>query len=98
MLCTACLASSHTTFRAEFGQVIGFKQIYNLSMMLDFTEIVDFCDFLSPTSEEEAARNTAVEGVFDVIKHIWPHSKVCLMCFLSFSLTQHTTLQKHETY
>ncbi|KAG7957219.1 hypothetical protein I3843_11G163900 [Carya illinoinensis] len=39
-------------------------------------EIVDFCDFLSPTLEEQAARDTAVECVFDVIKHIWPHSKV----------------------
>ncbi|XP_075670527.1 uncharacterized protein LOC142640350 [Castanea sativa] len=39
-------------------------------------EIVDFCDFLSPTPEEQAARNTAVERVFDVVKHIWPHSKV----------------------
>lgn len=39
-------------------------------------EIVDFCDFLSPTPEEQAARNTAVERVSDVVKHIWPHSKV----------------------
>ncbi|KAJ7981731.1 non-canonical poly(A) RNA polymerase PAPD5 [Quillaja saponaria] len=39
-------------------------------------EIVDFCEFLSPTPEEQGARNTAVESVFDVIKHIWPHCKV----------------------
>jgi non-canonical poly(A) RNA polymerase PAPD5/7 len=44
--------------------------------MVDITEIVDFCDFLSPTLEEKAARDTAVESVFDVIKHIWSHSKV----------------------
>ncbi|XP_015936717.1 uncharacterized protein LOC107462614 [Arachis duranensis] len=39
-------------------------------------EIVDFCEFLSPTSEEKAARDTAIESVFDVIKHIWPHCQV----------------------
>ncbi|XP_052886632.1 uncharacterized protein LOC108480128 [Gossypium arboreum] len=35
-------------------------------------EIVDFCDFLSPTPEEQAARDAAVHCVFDVIKYIWP--------------------------
>ncbi|XVF04205.1 hypothetical protein REPUB_Repub05bG0062200 [Reevesia pubescens] len=35
-------------------------------------EIVDFCDFLSPTPEEQAARDAAVGSVFDVIKYIWP--------------------------
>lgn len=39
-------------------------------------EILDFCDFLSPTPEEEVSRNAAVEGVFDVIKYIWPNCKV----------------------
>ncbi|KVH93037.1 Nucleotidyl transferase domain-containing protein [Cynara cardunculus var. scolymus] len=39
-------------------------------------EILDFCDFLSPTSEEQVSRNTAVEGVSDVIKYIWPKCKV----------------------
>ncbi|XP_010242910.1 PREDICTED: non-canonical poly(A) RNA polymerase PAPD5 [Nelumbo nucifera] len=39
-------------------------------------EILDFCSFLSPTPEEQASRNTAVECVFDVIKYIWPHCKV----------------------
>ncbi|KAJ0101093.1 hypothetical protein Patl1_04628 [Pistacia atlantica] len=39
-------------------------------------EIVDFCDFLSPTPEEQALRNSAVESVFDVIKYIWPKCKV----------------------
>ncbi|KAK7856579.1 non-canonical poly(a) rna polymerase papd5 [Quercus suber] len=43
---------------------------------LSSIKIVDFCDFLSPTPEEQAARNTAVERVSDVVKHIWPHSKV----------------------
>ncbi|KAK7272528.1 hypothetical protein RJT34_29184 [Clitoria ternatea] len=39
-------------------------------------EIVDFCEFLSPTQEEKAARDLAIESVFDVIKHIWPHCQV----------------------
>ncbi|XP_061365881.1 uncharacterized protein LOC133309161 isoform X2 [Gastrolobium bilobum] len=39
-------------------------------------EIVDFCEFLSPTPEEKAARNMAIESVFEVIKHIWPHCQV----------------------
>ncbi|KAJ9537672.1 hypothetical protein OSB04_030405 [Centaurea solstitialis] len=39
-------------------------------------EILDFCDFLSPTSEEQVSRNTAVESVSDVIKYIWPKCKV----------------------
>ncbi|XP_031406004.1 terminal nucleotidyltransferase 4B isoform X2 [Punica granatum] len=39
-------------------------------------EIVDFCDFLSPTPEEQALRNSAVESVFEVIKYIWPNCRV----------------------
>ncbi|XP_052178221.1 uncharacterized protein LOC127791992 [Diospyros lotus] len=39
-------------------------------------EILDFCDFLSPTPEEQASRNAAVECVFDVIRYIWPHCEV----------------------
>lgn len=39
-------------------------------------EILDFCDFLSPTPEEEASRNSAIERVSDVIKYIWPRCKV----------------------
>ncbi|CAL1372252.1 unnamed protein product [Linum trigynum] len=39
-------------------------------------EIVDFCDFLSPTLEEQASRRAAVESVCDVIKYICPRSKV----------------------
>ncbi|XP_059662632.1 uncharacterized protein LOC132308542 [Cornus florida] len=39
-------------------------------------EILDFCEFLSPTPEEQASRNQAVECVFDVIRYIWPNCKV----------------------
>lgn len=39
-------------------------------------EILDFCEFLSPTPEEEASRSAAVESVFDVVKYIWPDCEV----------------------
>ncbi|KAF5175938.1 non-canonical poly(A) RNA polymerase PAPD5 [Thalictrum thalictroides] len=39
-------------------------------------EILDFCEFLSPTPEEEVLRNEAVDGVFGIVKYIWPHCKV----------------------
>ncbi|KAL3848640.1 hypothetical protein ACJIZ3_010522 [Penstemon smallii] len=38
-------------------------------------EILDFCDFLSPTPEEQESRNAAIESVFNVIKYIWPDAK-----------------------
>ncbi|KAG8386317.1 hypothetical protein BUALT_Bualt03G0136400 [Buddleja alternifolia] len=39
-------------------------------------EILDFCDFLSPTPEEQDSRNAAIDSVFDVIKYIWPSAEV----------------------
>ncbi|PRQ31304.1 putative polynucleotide adenylyltransferase [Rosa chinensis] len=39
-------------------------------------EILDFCEFLSPTPQEEEARRTAVERVSEVIKYIWPRCGV----------------------
>ncbi|KAL1815353.1 hypothetical protein ACET3Z_017927 [Daucus carota] len=39
-------------------------------------EILDFCEFLSPTPEEEASRSAAVKSVFDVVKYIWPSCEV----------------------
>ncbi|KAL5715512.1 polynucleotide adenylyltransferase [Ranunculus cassubicifolius] len=39
-------------------------------------EILDFCEFLSPTPEEQKLRNDAVDGVFGVVKYIWPHCQV----------------------
>ncbi|XP_022936827.1 non-canonical poly(A) RNA polymerase PAPD5 [Cucurbita moschata] len=50
----------------------GFKS----PMLQLHKEIVDFCEFLSPTEEERVARDSAVERVFSVVKHIWPHCKV----------------------
>lgn len=37
---------------------------------------MDFCEFLSPTPEEQEARTSAVERVSQVIKYIWPRCKV----------------------
>lgn len=39
-------------------------------------EILDFCEFLSPTPEEDASRKEAIESVVKVIKHIWPNCQV----------------------
>lgn len=46
------------------------------------SEILDFCDFLSPTPEEDASRNAAVERVADVIRYIWPNCRVFLLSWL----------------
>ncbi|KAK9674453.1 hypothetical protein RND81_12G233500 [Saponaria officinalis] len=39
-------------------------------------EILDFCDFLSPTPEEGRSRDAAIQRVSDVIKYIWPSCRV----------------------
>ena len=44
--------------------------------MLGIAEIVDFCDFISITPEEQAARDAALDSVFGVIKYIWPACRV----------------------
>lgn len=54
----------------------GFFFFYFLFCGACCAEIVDFCEFLSPTVEEKAARDMAIESVFGVIKHIWPHCRV----------------------
>ncbi|CAK7327636.1 unnamed protein product [Dovyalis caffra] len=53
-------------------------QLHKVSsyLMVADAEIVDFCDFLSPTQEEQASRAEAVRCVFNVIKYIWPNCKV----------------------
>ncbi|CAA0808525.1 Nucleotidyltransferase family protein [Striga hermonthica] len=45
-------------------------------MMRLHKEILDFCDFLSPTPEEQESRNAAVESVSGVIKYLWPSAEV----------------------
>ncbi|KAL1537775.1 polynucleotide adenylyltransferase [Salvia divinorum] len=37
-------------------------------------DILDFCEFLSPTAEEQESRNAAIKSVFDVINYIWPNA------------------------
>ncbi|XP_076923636.1 uncharacterized protein LOC143585829 [Bidens hawaiensis] len=50
--------------------------LFKSPMLRLHKEILDFCDFLSPTVEEQVSRNTAVETVSNVIKSIWPNCKV----------------------
>ncbi|KAL6570609.1 hypothetical protein OROGR_000159 [Orobanche gracilis] len=47
---------------------------FKSTMLRLHKEILDFCDFLSPTPEEQESRNAAIEYVFDVIKYIWPNA------------------------
>ncbi|KAL6529726.1 hypothetical protein OROGR_015349 [Orobanche gracilis] len=47
---------------------------FKSTMLRLHKEILDFCDFLSPTPEEQESRNAAIESVFDVIKYIWPNA------------------------
>uniref|UniRef100_J3L2S3 polynucleotide adenylyltransferase n=2 Tax=Oryza brachyantha TaxID=4533 RepID=J3L2S3_ORYBR len=39
-------------------------------------EILDFCEFISPSAEEQSSRTAAVTAVSNVVKHIWPQCKV----------------------
>lgn len=52
-----------------------------IEAILAHAEILDFCDFVSPTPEEQASRSAAVQRVFEVVKHIWPDCKVCHFIF-----------------
>ncbi|KAH7512543.1 hypothetical protein FEM48_Zijuj12G0101600 [Ziziphus jujuba var. spinosa] len=61
--------------RLESGWFRGNNKFKSPMLQLH-KEIVDFCEFLSPTREEQDARNAAIEGVFNVIKYIWPYCKV----------------------
>jgi DNA polymerase sigma len=40
-----------------------------------YAEILDFCDFISPSAEEQSSRSAAVQAVSDVVNHIWPQCK-----------------------
>jgi DNA polymerase sigma len=57
------------------------KLLYEIAsfFFLFLSEILDFCDFVAPTPEEEESRTTAVQRVSDVIKHIWPDCKVYML-------------------
>lgn len=64
--------------------IVCVNEFISFEMMVYVAEILDFCDFLSPTPEEQSARNAAIESVFDVIKYIWPNCKVFWVVPLSF--------------
>lgn len=57
-------------------------KVYLLFLLFFVSEILDFCDFVAPTPEEEESRTAAVQRVSDVIKHIWSDCKVytLLLC------------------
>uniref|UniRef100_A0A2P2KLC4 Poly(A) RNA polymerase mitochondrial-like central palm domain-containing protein n=1 Tax=Rhizophora mucronata TaxID=61149 RepID=A0A2P2KLC4_RHIMU len=61
--------------RMENGWFKGYSKFRSPMMQLH-KEIVDFCDFLSPTPDEQASRSMAVKCVFGVINYIWPNCKV----------------------
>ncbi|KAJ8616388.1 hypothetical protein MRB53_035760 [Persea americana] len=66
-------SSSSSCFeRAWFRSDGRFKS----PMLKLHNEILDFCEFISPTQEEQAARAAAVQRVFGVVKYIWPHCNV----------------------
>lgn len=64
-----------TGARLESGWFRGNSRFESPMLQLH-KEIVDFCDFLSPTPEEQASRNEAIKSVFGVIKYIWPSCNV----------------------
>lgn len=51
----------------------GCKRRLKSPMLQLHNEIIKFCDFVSPTPEEEDSRKEAVERIFGVIKYVWPH-------------------------
>ncbi|XP_057838060.2 uncharacterized protein LOC131048186 isoform X2 [Cryptomeria japonica] len=59
----------------EFPWSDSHKKITSPLLLLH-QEIIDFCHFLSPTPEEQAARLAAIGRVSDVVKSIWPNCEV----------------------
>ncbi|XP_078431513.1 nucleotidyltransferase family protein [Wolffia australiana] len=70
---------SRSTLEGDFSPEFAWLRAgsrFRSPMVQLHQEILDFCDFLSPTPEEEGIRNEAVKRVFEVIKYIWPHCTV----------------------
>lgn len=67
---------SHQPQRALEGNWFRVDSRFRSPMLQLHQEILDFCEFLSPTPEEEASRSASVESVFDVVKYIWPECEV----------------------
>ncbi|XP_073286113.1 uncharacterized protein [Primulina huaijiensis] len=72
---TPAEASTSAPDRTLEGNWFSSKSQFKSPMLRLHREILDFCNFLSPTPEEQGYRNAAVESVFDVIKYIWPNAK-----------------------
>lgn len=47
-----------------------------LCSLIFYAEIVDFCEFVSPTEEEHAERCAAVERISSAVKCVWPNCQV----------------------
>ncbi|KAL0925699.1 hypothetical protein M5K25_004065 [Dendrobium thyrsiflorum] len=65
----ACPVTSESTWFRAGSQ-------FRSPMLQLHKEILDFSEFVSPTPEEKAKRETAVDRVFQVVKYIWPHCRV----------------------
>ncbi|XP_073026693.1 uncharacterized protein [Primulina eburnea] len=72
---TPAEASTSSPHRTLEGNWFSSKFHFKSPMLRLHREILDFCNFLSPTPEEQGHRNVAVESVFDVINYIWPDAK-----------------------
>ncbi|XP_075487431.1 uncharacterized protein LOC142526745 [Primulina tabacum] len=72
---TPAEASTSASHRTLEGNWFNSKFHFKSPMLRLHREILDFCNFLSPTPEEQGHRNVAVESVFDVINYIWPDAK-----------------------
>ncbi|KAL5221594.1 hypothetical protein ABZP36_026307 [Zizania latifolia] len=51
-------------------------RLFRSPMLQLHKEILDFCEFISPSTEEQSSRTTAVQAVSSVVNHIWPQCKV----------------------
>ncbi|CAM6061151.1 unnamed protein product [Sphagnum tenellum] len=56
----------------------GHKTWFRSPLLQLHQEIVDFCEFVAPTEEEQQQRKAAVERVSAVVKLIWPSCQVCV--------------------
>ncbi|XP_057766572.1 uncharacterized protein LOC130987030 [Salvia miltiorrhiza] len=66
--------SSAASDRTLEGNWFRANSRFKSPMLRLHKEILDFCDFLSPTAEEQESRTTAIKSVFDVINYIWPNA------------------------
>ncbi|WOL14536.1 non-canonical poly(A) RNA polymerase PAPD5 isoform X1 [Canna indica] len=70
-------SAPRTVDGAQASELVWFAGSRFRSPMLQLhKEILDFCDFISPTPAEQASRSAAVQCISEIIKHIWPQCKV----------------------